>query len=252
MPIVKMQQKSIYYDDIGHGSVILFVHPPGMGRKTFQNQIPLEKVCRLILPDLSGHGDSPSAETNISVQTFVEELEAIRKQINVESIYLFGYSAGGIIVQEYALQFPNHVKGVILSGGYPKVTTEILKSEHLIGVYLALHFPKFLAKILSLSHFREKKMQEDLYTHILKANQHIWAALYHEALAYDCTSKIDQLNAPLMLLYGTRTDYINHHVQLYSKIIDTEIHFIKAGHQLPTKKFRKVNHCIEQFIQKHQ
>lgn len=251
MPLAKLHNKNIFFDDFGKGSAILFVHPPGMGRKTFVKQMPLADEFRIILPDLSGHGDSPSTDDKISVQTYIEELEAIRLRLNLEQFFLFGYSAGGIIVQEYAIQFPNQVKGVILSGGYPKIDTEILKREHLIGIYLTEHFPKFLAKILSISHFTEKSLQQEMYRHILKANQQIWAAFYKESLNFNCLDRIFKLNAPLMLLYGTRADYINHHVRLYPKLVDTEIHFLSgASHQLPTREFQKVNSLIQQFVQK--
>lgn len=156
MPFVQLTNKKIFFDDYGTGPVILFVHPPGMGRKTFVNQVPLHRSFRLIMPDLSGHGDSISLDESITVLTYVNELESIRRLLKEDQIFLFGYSAGGIIVQEYAIQFPNNVKGVILSGGYPKVDTEILKKEHLIGIYLVEHFPKLLAKILAMSHFHEK------------------------------------------------------------------------------------------------
>ncbi|KQL53824.1 hypothetical protein AN964_10160 [Heyndrickxia shackletonii] len=251
MPIAKMQNKNLFFDDFGKGTPILFVHPPGMGRKTFVKQISLSDKFRIILPDLSGHGDSPSAEDKISVQTYIEELDTIRKELNLEQLFLFGYSAGGIIVQEYAIQFPNYVKGVILSGGYPKIDTDILKTEHLIGIYLTEHFPKFLAKILSISHFQEKNLQQEMYRHILKANQQIWAAFYKESLYFDCMDRIAKLKTPLMLLYGTRSDYINYHVRLYPQIIDTDIHFLSgAGHQLPTRNYQKVNSLIQQFVQK--
>lgn len=249
MPIAKMENKNIYFEDIGEGTAILFVHPPGMGRKTFAKQTLLANQFRIILPDLSGHGDSPSSDRTVSVQTYIEEIEAIRLKLNLEQLFLFGYSAGGIIVQEYAIQFPNHVKGVILSGGYPKIDTDVLKKEHLLGMYMAEHFPTLLAKILSISHFPERDLQEALYTHILKANKEIWTAFYKESLCFNCMDRISQLHAPLMLLYGTRADYINHHVRLYPKFIDTEVHFIsKAGHQLPTRKSKKVNVLIQQFV----
>ncbi|MGV3464474.1 MAG: alpha/beta fold hydrolase [Heyndrickxia sp.] len=251
MPFAKMQNKNIFFEDIGKGPAILFVHPPGMGRKTFIKQKILADEFRIILPDLSGHGDSPSTDEKISIHRYIEEIEAIRTMLNLDQLFLFGYSAGGIIVQEYAIQFPNHLKGVILSGGYPKIDTDILKKEHVIGIYMAEHFPKLLAKILSISHFSEKNLQEEMYEHILKANKQIWATFYKESLCFNCLDRITQLHAPLMLLYGTRADSINHHVGLYPKIIDTEVHFISgAGHQLPTKKSKKVNSFIQQFVRK--
>ncbi|MCM3236685.1 alpha/beta hydrolase [Heyndrickxia oleronia] len=252
MPFVKCVNRSIFYEDLGQGPTILFVHPPGMGRKTFIKQKLLQSSYRLLIPDFSGHGDSYSIDGKMNISLYVEEIEAIRNQIGEEAIFLFGYSAGGTIVQEYAIKYPKNVKGVILSGGYPKVTTELLRIEHQIGINMVVYAPKMLAKLLSLSHYREASLQAELYQHILKSNRYTWRQFYIESLRFNCVDRIAQLNAPLMLLYSTKTDYINHHIKYYSKFIDTEIHLIKgSGHQLPTRRFEKVNKLIEQFIQKH-
>ncbi|GIN88350.1 AB hydrolase superfamily protein YvaM [Heyndrickxia sporothermodurans] len=251
MPFVECQNRQIYFEDLGQGPAILFVHPPGMGRKTFLKQMPLQSKFRLLIPDLSGHGDSVSSDGQMSISIYLKEIEAIREHAGVKEIFLFGYSAGGIIVQEYAIQFPKHVKGVILSGGYPKVKNEIFKVEHLLGVNFVVFAPNILAKILSISHYDEKSLQIELYDHILKSNRHTWRQFYIESLHFDCTKRLHLLNAPLLLLYGTKSDYINHHVHLYPKIVDTEIHFLKAfGHQLPTRSSKSVNKLIGEFIRR--
>lgn len=251
MPFAVCQNRKIFYDDLGQGPAILFVHPPGMGRKTFMKQVPLQSFFRLLIPDFSGHGESISPDGTMTISTYLKEIEAIRNQVGEKELYLFGYSAGGIIVQEYAIQYPNNVKGVILSGGYPKIKNEILKVEHQIGINMVMFMPKVLAKILSMSHFNEKAMQIELYHHIMKSNRYIWRQFYIESLLYDCTSRLSLMNAPLMLLYGSKSDYINNHVRLYPKIIDTEIHIIKgSSHQLPTRRDKNVNRLIGEFINK--
>ncbi|MBL5767317.1 hypothetical protein B5V88_02400 [Heyndrickxia sporothermodurans] len=251
MPVAICGNSKIFYDDYGVGPAILFVHPPGMGRKTFMKQLALQSKFRLLIPDFSGHGDSTSSDGSMTISLYMKEIEAVRKHAEESALFLFGYSAGGIIVQEYAIQYPMNVKGVILSSGYPKIANELLKVEHQIGINMVMFAPKILAKILSISHFSEKALQLELYEHILKSNRFTWRQFYIESLYFNCVGRLSLLNAPLLLMYGTMSDVINHHVKLYPKIIDTEIHFIKgAGHQLPTKKDKKVNELITLFINK--
>ncbi|QQZ11137.1 alpha/beta fold hydrolase [Heyndrickxia vini] len=251
MPIAKCGNLNLFYEDYGVGPAIIFIHPPGMGRKTFLKQLPLQNDFRLLIPDFSGHGDSISHDGEMTISLYMKEIEAIRKHAEVSELFLFGYSAGSIIVQEYAIKYPMNVKGVILSGGYPKIVNEMLKIEHQIGINMVMFAPKVLAKVLSVSHFYEKTLQLELYEHILKSNRYTWRQFYIESLHFNCLGRLSLLNAPLMLLYGTMSDIINQHVKLYPKIIDTEIHFIKgAGHQLPTKNDKKVNDLIAQFINK--
>lgn len=249
MPYAMYNQQSIYYDDIGEGECVIFIHPPGMGRKTFVRQLPLQQHLRLILPDLSGHGESRKTTNHCTIADYANEIEAIRLHAGIEQLFVFGYSSGGTIAQEYALQYKNNVKGLILSGGFPLVASELFKVEHHLGIFMVNHFPKLLAKIIAMSHFHEKDLQQALYKEMLKANLSIWAQFYEASLTYNCLPRLSQLQAPLMLLYGEKSDSINMHVRFYEDITNKEVHFIKkASHQLPTRRHKQVNNYIEQFI----
>ena len=249
MPYAMYNKQMIYYDDIGEGESLLFIHPPGMGRKTFQKQLPLQQHFRLLFPDLSGHGESSQTTARCTITDYANEIEAVRIDAGIEQLFVFGYSSGGAIAQEYALQYGNNVKGLILSGGFPLVASDLLKVEHHLGVFMVNHFPKLLAKIIAMSHFHEKDLQQALYKEMLKANLSIWAQFYEESLKYNCLPRLSQLQVPLMLLYGEKSDTINMHVRFYENITNKEVHFIKkASHQLPTRRHKQVNDYIKQFI----
>lgn len=46
---------------------------------------------------------------------FVDEIEEVRQKLNLTDFYLIGQSWGGALVQEYALKYPQHLKGIIIS-----------------------------------------------------------------------------------------------------------------------------------------
>ncbi|MED1201540.1 alpha/beta fold hydrolase [Heyndrickxia acidicola] len=248
MPYVQHDDRRLFYEIMGSGVPILFIHPPGMGRKTFQKQESLQAFYRLIFMDLSGHGES-SCPQRLTLQTFIDDVEAIRSHLNIENFYLFAYSAGGIVAQEYAIQFRNRVKGLMLSGGYPKVMSKRLEAEHHIGIWMAEKHPVWLSRLLSYSHFSEKERQKEIFQQMLKTDPQVWMQFYQISLQYDCLDRISSIKARMMLLYGTQADSVNYHARFYPNIIDTEIIFIPhAEHQLPTRKSLQVNQFIDQFI----
>jgi proline-specific peptidase len=51
----------------------------------------------------------------MSLQFFVNDIEGIRKSLGIEKILLLGHSWGAILVTEYALTYPDRVKGIIFS-----------------------------------------------------------------------------------------------------------------------------------------
>jgi pimeloyl-ACP methyl ester carboxylesterase len=248
MPYVQLEDRQLFYEIMGNGEPILFIHPPGMGRKTFQKQESLQSVYQLILMDLSGQGESSSPH-KLTLQTFVDDMEAVRRHVGIEQLYLFGYSAGGIVAQEYALQYPDRVRGLMLSGGYPKVMTKRLEAEHTIGIWMAEKHPVLLSRLLSHSHFNEKELQKKIFHQMLKTDPLVWSQFYQISLHYDSLDRISTIRVPMLLLYGAKADYVNFHVRYYEKIIDTEIVFIPyAGHQLPTRKSKQLNQHIDQFV----
>lgn len=65
----------------------------------------------------SYYSDQPDADNVNDVDRFVEEVEQVRKGLGLDSdnFYLLGHSWGGILAIEYALKYPAHLKGLIIS-----------------------------------------------------------------------------------------------------------------------------------------
>lgn len=81
---------------------------------------PLERVAgtgrRAIFYDQVGCGrSSRSDESMWNVETFVEEVGAVRDALGLERTHLFGSSWGGMLAMEYALTHPPGLASLVLS-----------------------------------------------------------------------------------------------------------------------------------------
>lgn len=92
------QQETSFYEEYGQGIPIIFIHPPGMGRKVFYYQRLLSKHFRVIFPDLSGHGDSDHIDQPASISYYANEIAQFMDALHIDKAVLFGYSAGGLII----------------------------------------------------------------------------------------------------------------------------------------------------------
>lgn len=248
MSVSCMNDKKIYFDDFGYGIPIIFIHPPAMGRKVFYYQRSLADHFRVIFPDLSGHGDTVGKPKEVSILGYANEILSLMDHLNIEEAVICGYSAGGLVAQEFALTFPDRTSAVILAGGYPEIKSKAFQYEHILGMYFIRHFPEFLAKVISESHTKNQELLKDIYSHMLKADLHTWYRFYEESLHYSCVDRLHQLKSPLYLLYGTR-DLVNQHIRCYKKHTSFQSAIIqKVSHQLPTKKWRIFNQLITGFI----
>jgi proline iminopeptidase len=65
----------------------------------------------------SYHSDQPEDDSLWEIPRFVDEVEQVRKALGLDrdDFYLYGHSWGGILAIEYALVYPQHLKGLIVS-----------------------------------------------------------------------------------------------------------------------------------------
>ncbi|MDP4084911.1 MAG: alpha/beta hydrolase [Bacillota bacterium] len=248
---VTINNEILAYEDIGKGLPILFIHPPGMGRKVFYEQKPLSKHFRLILPDLVGNGDSSYCEkTDITVKRFSDDLISLLDFLGLESTIIFAYSAGGIIAQYLSIHHPLRVQALILSGGYPIVDNFSLKNKHRLGIWVVEKNKRFLSIILAKSHTEDGNYRKILKEHMYKSNTYVWSKYYLESLHFNCKNELTKINTPVLLLYGSKSDDINTYIKAYKKgLTDNQVYVIKgANHQLPTKEPKKVNQIVTGYL----
>ena len=117
-------------------------------------------------PD-STNSDKPSDPKLWTIERFRDEVEAVRKGLGLEQFHLLGHSWGGMLAIEYALAYPQYLKGLIISNMTPGIqayeryaaelraalpddVTRILDKYEKTGAYEA---PEY-----------EKTMQEKVYT----------------------------------------------------------------------------------------
>jgi proline iminopeptidase len=117
----------LYYREVGTNTAnppIVVVHGgPGMSSQTFKKSFDfLADEYRVIYYDQRGSGNSQIKPdpANFTIDQLVEELESLRREvIKADKIILVGHSAGGALVQRYAITYPQHVDKLILIGSIP-------------------------------------------------------------------------------------------------------------------------------------
>ncbi|WP_176223880.1 alpha/beta fold hydrolase [Thalassobacillus devorans] len=250
MPQFTYDSCTIYYEDIGKGIPLVLIHPPGMGRMVFTYQHTLSSQYRLLIPDLSGHGDSSIAKEPVTMERYAAEIKALLDHTGTRQAVICGYSAGGGVAQEFALAYPERTRALVLSGGYPKVAASLLKMEYRIGMKWLTTSPDSLIRILARSHFLDTNVQQTISGQMTKADLKSWYDFYEESFHYDCSERLSNIDCPILLMYGSRVKWIRQHSHYYHQCKDVLlVHIEKATHQLPTKHWHTFNHHLHSFIQ---
>jgi proline iminopeptidase len=113
----------LYCKVIGSGPTLVVLHGgPGMDHSYFLPQMErLASHYRLIFYDQRASGKSVSdVDTNsMTMATFVEDLEGIRKEFKLGKMNLLGHSWGGLVAMFYAAKYPQNLNSLILSNTTP-------------------------------------------------------------------------------------------------------------------------------------
>lgn len=241
-----------HYESTGSGIPIVFIHPPHMDHTVFQYQRMLAEYFQVVLYDIRGHGRSGISGEKPTMKRLAADLFELLNQLKIDKAVICGYSSGGSVAQEFALSYPDRVKALILSGGFPKVSTFLLKNEFRAGMTLVKSGKqRLLSRVLAFSHHVTEEDRRKLFKHCIRADEHTALQFYKESFHYDCTQHLPNLSMSLLLLSGSWAYHLHPYLKLYfRKVPDVRaVRIANASHQLPTRSYLPFNHAIKQFIQ---
>lgn len=128
----EINNTQLYYKTIGKGEPLFFLHGRSGSDRYFLPYLePLAADNLLFFYDQRGTGSS-SEQLDlkaISIDQFVEDLEALRVASGLEKISLIGHSRGAIIALSYALKYQAHLNKLVLIDPVP-ITGKFLLEQN--------------------------------------------------------------------------------------------------------------------------
>ena len=101
------------YSVSGEGPPLFLIHGIGAARDTWRFLLPLLiRHFRVITYDLRGHGETPAPDAEFGLDELVEDLEALRASLDIDTAHFAGHSLGGMIGPAYARRYPNRVRSL--------------------------------------------------------------------------------------------------------------------------------------------
>lgn len=115
---VKIMNTNIYYEAYGNGMPVLLLSGGGLQRSIhdFDSIIPLlSKTYRVVAPDSPGQGKSDQPDS-LSYIMLTEYFSQLIDSLKLDSVYVMGWSDGGIAALLLAEKRPDKVKKLIAVG----------------------------------------------------------------------------------------------------------------------------------------
>ena len=111
----------VYYEVYGEGKPIVLLHGAFYTIEMNWGQLipELSKTRKVIAIELQGHGHTPFSDRKLDIVTLAKDVEGVMNFLKVDSADVAGYSMGGSIAYQLAVNSPKRVrKLVIISSTY--------------------------------------------------------------------------------------------------------------------------------------
>ncbi len=157
MPFLSANGIRTRYEIEGEGPPLLLIAGNGMDRTCFRDQVPeFSRHFRCIIYDLRGIGDSEVTPADYAVKDMARDALSLLDGLGIERAHIAGYSLGGCIGQEMALEAPSRVATLSLYSSLDKMQPYLrLRYEILIKVLLETT-PELWAMFSAFSAFGEE------------------------------------------------------------------------------------------------
>lgn len=121
----------VYYEVYGEGRPIVLLHGAFMTIDLNWGQLipELSKTRKVIAIELQGHGHTPFSDRKLLHATLASDVEGVMDYLKIDSADVAGYSYGGSVAYQFAIQSPKRVRKLVIisstyksSGWLPEVT----------------------------------------------------------------------------------------------------------------------------------
>ena len=155
----------------GHGAIkLLCVHGgPGGNHEGFDNfaaNLPGDEFTVYTYDQLGSYYSDqpdfslPENQHYLTLDYYLSELEEVRQKLGLEDFYLLGHSWGGLLAQEYALKYGDHLKGLVIMSMIDNIAEYTTHINYLRNKELTPREVKYMKQVEDEENFDDPMYQE--------------------------------------------------------------------------------------------
>ncbi len=209
MPFADNDGTKIYWDEAGQGEPVLLIMGLGWASNMWHRTRPvLAGRYRTIAFDNRGAGRSEVPAGPYSIGLLASDAAAVLDAAGVASAHLVGASMGGMIAQEFALQYPARVRSLVLGCTAPggplaqRADQEVLDILFTAGPSPAERARAIVPFIYDAGTPRERVEEDLAVLSQLYPNPQGFFAQLQAILAWEAYSRLPQIAAPTLVIHG--------------------------------------------------
>jgi len=247
----------LYFTDRGSGPPLLLVHGLMVTGEMFEPLLDqFATRHRVIVPDLRGHGRSRALPPPYTVRQLAADLSRLLDHLGIESTAVLGYSQGGAIVQQLALDHPEQCGRLVLACTYAfnMATPRERLEGHVVPAVVRALGPRRFAKLAVSLGAKELAQERADWLAGLMADQdrRLMVSAWKETMRFDSRTRLAEIACPTLVVAGSKDQAVPmHHAQmLHDGIAGSRLAIVDgAGHTLIWTHQRDFMRLVEEFLQ---
>jgi pimeloyl-ACP methyl ester carboxylesterase len=210
----------LYFTERGSGPPLLLVHGAMITGEMFQPVLDAFAARhRVLVPDLRGHGRSRALGPPYTVAQLAADLAQLLEHLGISSASVLGYSQGGAVAQQLALDYPSRCNRLVLACtyAYNMATFREQVEGRIVPLVLRIIGPRrFVNLVLK---YGMKQVDKDraawLASLIADQDRKLMVIEWKELLAFDSRRRLGEIKCPTLIIAGSKDEAVPmHHAEM--------------------------------------
>ena len=247
----------LYYEIIGQGDPIVFIHGLGSSTRDWEEQIEyFSKRYQVVVFDVRGHGKSDKPVGPYSIPLFAGDTAELIKALDMAPVHVVGISLGGMIGLQLATNEPELVRRLVVVNSGSEMIVRTLKERLAVlqrFLIVRLLGMRKMGEILSSRLFPEPDQHELRRTFVdrwAENNPRAYREAMKAIIGWSVTEQLYRIECPTLVI-AAEYDYtpMEDKSSLVSKINRAELVVIKnSRHGTPVDKPEEFNKVLSSFL----
>ena len=131
-------------------------------------QVTMYDQLGSLYSDQPDYSDPEIAKKYLTYEYFLDEVDEVREKLGLDNFYRIGQSWGGLLVQEYAVKYGQHLKGAIISSMVDEIDDYVKHVNALREKTLSKEAVDFMKDCEAKNDYSNPKYQE--YVQVMNEN----------------------------------------------------------------------------------
>jgi pimeloyl-ACP methyl ester carboxylesterase len=228
MPKIHVGDINLYYEIIGQGEPVLFIHGLGSSTRDWEMQVePFSKTYQVVVYDVRGHGVSDKPSGPYSIPLFAKDAIELIKALDIAPVHVVGISMGGMIGFQLAADAPELIKSLVVVNCGPGMIVKTFKHR------IQLFQRQFIVRIMGMQKMGEvlskrlfpKAGQEEIREIFVERWAENDPRAYRESLkaivGWTVMDRLDKIGCPVLVIAAVE-DYTT---------VETKVRYVKKLHR---------------------